>query len=358
MKKTKRIIVTGAGGSAAHNFIESLRLSGEKFYIVGTDISKYHVELSGADVFYQMPRADNPRYIKKLNQLIEKEKIELVHPQPDIEVTKLSENRRKVKAKLYLPSKKAVEICQDKFRFNQAIAKAKVKTAKSFYVKDEKSLKVGFKKLKKDNEKIWIRAIRGAGSRAALPITKVEHAIGWINYWVDIRGMSWGDFMISEFLPGKEYAFQSIWKNGTLLMSQARERMAYLFGNIMPSGQTSTPSIARTVSNQLVNEAAYQAIKTVDSRANGIFCADIKENKFGEPCLTEVNAGRFFTTSNFFSKAGINMPYYYVKLAYGEKVDRSEFKKFNNIEPNVYWVRMVDMGYKLIKESEWKIREI
>lgn len=358
MKKIKRIIVTGAGGSAAHNFIESLRISPEKFYIVGTDISHYHIELSGADAFYQMPRADDPRYIKTLNKLIKKEKIEFVHLQPDVEVKRISDDREKVKAKLFLPSKKAIDICQNKFRFNQIIAKAGVKTAKSFYVKDKKTLRVGFRELKKDNEKIWIRAIRGAGSKAALPLTKVDQAISWINYWVDVRGLSWKDFMISEFLPGKEYAFQSLWQNGELLMSQARERIEYLFGQIMPSGQTSTPSIAKTVSNKAVNEVAHKAIKAVDAKATGIFCADIKENKHGEPCLTEVNAGRFYTTSNFFSQAGINMPYYYVKLAYGEEIDTSKFKPFNNLKPDLYWVRMVDMGYKLIKEGKWKIKKI
>lgn len=358
MRKLKRIIVTGAGGSAAHNFIESLRISKEKFYVVGTDINQYHIELSGADTFYQLPRADDPNYIRALNSLIKKEKIEFVHPQPDVEVKRLSEDRDKVKAKLFLPSKKAIDICQNKIRFNQAIAKVGVRTAKSFYVKDEKSLRAGFKELKKDNEKIWIRAIRGAGSKAALPLTKVEHATGWINYWVDVRGLSWKDFMISEFLPGREYAFQSLWLNGELLMSQARERLEYLFGRIMPSGQTSTPSIARTVKNKAVNEIAYQSIKAVDSKATGIFCADAKENKHSEPCVTEVNAGRFFTTVNFFSQAGINMPYYYVKLAYGEKIDCSEFKKFDNLAPDIYWVRMVDMGYEMIKEGKWKIKKV
>lgn len=357
MKRRKRIIVTGAGGPAAYNFIQSLRMAREKFYIVGTDVNKYHIELSGADVFYQLPSALDPKYIDVLNKLIQKERIELVHPQPDVEVKRLSEEREKVKARLFLPNKRTIDICQNKFKFNQIINKAGVKTAQSFYIQDEKSLRVGFKELKKNHEKIWIRAIRGAGSRAALPLTQVEQAIAWIKYWIEMKGLSWRDFMISEFLPGREYAFQSLWKEGKLLMSQARERLEYLFGNIMPSGQTSTPSIARTVNNKAVNQAAYQAIKAVDSHATGIFCVDLKENKKGEPCVTEVNAGRFFTTSHFFSEAGLNMPYYYLKLAYGERISK-KFKKFNNLKSNIYLIRMVDMGYKIIKKGKWRIKKI
>lgn len=359
MNKIKRILVAGAGGSAAHNFIESLRISPEKFYIVGTDCKKYHVELSGADIFYEMPRADDKNYIKMLNKLIKKERIDLVHPQPDVEVKRISDDREKIiDVKLFLPSKEAIDICQNKFVFNQKITQAGLKVVQSYYIEDKKSLIKAFRRLKKDNEKIWIRAIRGAGSKAALPLTKVEHAVSWIQYWIDMKGLTWKDFMISEFLPGKEYAFQSLWKDGEILMSQARERIEYLFGSLMPSGQSSSPSIAKTVNSKKVNEAAFKAILAVDRKASGIYCADIKENKNGNPCVTEINAGRFFTTSNFFSFAGINMPYIYVKIALGEKVNLSKFKPFDNLPPDLYWVRMVDMGYKMIKEGQWKIRKI
>lgn len=359
MHKIKRILVVGAGGAAAHNFIESLRISPEKFYIVGTDCKKFHIELSGADIWYEMPPAGHPDYVKLLNKLIIKEKIDLVHPQPDVEVKRLSDDRDKIKgAQLFLPSKKAIDITQNKFIFNQKIAKAGLTVVESFYVNDKKSLINSFKELKKDNEKIWIRAIHGAGSKAALPLTKVEQAIFWIQYWIEMKGLSWKDFMISEFLPGKEYAFQSLWKDGNILMSQARERIEYLFGNLMPSGQSSSPSIAKTVNSKEVNEAAFKAVKTIDSKATGIFCVDLKENKFGIPCVTEVNAGRFFTTSNFFSQAGLNMPYIYVKIALQEKINLSSYKPFDNLPSNLYWVRMVDMGYKIIKKGQWKIKKI
>lgn len=358
MKKIKRIIVTGAGGSAAHNFIESLHLAPEKFYIVGTDINKYHIPLSGADIYYQIPRADAPEYIATLNQLIHKEKIEFIHPQPDPEVKHLSDHRRRIKARLFLPAAKTINLCQDKIKFNQLIQKAGIQTAESYPVLDLATLQDGFVALKKNHEKIWIRAIRGAGSKAALPVTKLAHAKSWIKYWIDMKGLNWSDFMIAEYLPGREYAFQSLWYRGRLLMSQARERIEYLFGNIMPSGQTSTPSLARTVNNPAVNQTAYRAIKAVDRWAHGIFCVDLKENKHGKPCVTEVNAGRFFTTSNFFSQAGMNMPHYYVQLGFGEKLDFTQFKKFDNLAPNIYWSRMVDMGYKMFKKDEWPIEKI
>ena len=163
--------------------------------------------------------------------------------------------------------------------------------------------------------------------------------------------MEFGDFMVSQFLPGREYAFQSLWKDGELLTSQARERLQYLYGHLTPSGQTSTPSLAKTVHRQDLNELAAACVRAVDPQATGIFCVDLKEDAEGRALLTEINAGRFFTTSNFFAEAGSNMPYHYVRLGLGREVE--DLPKFNAVDADLYWVRMVDMGYKLVREGAW-----
>jgi len=352
----KRIIVTGAGGPAASNFIKSLRMAPEKFYIIGIDINHYHLELSDVEKTYIVPPISSPNYLKILNWLIKKEKIELVHPQPDPEVAFLSENREKINAKMFLPFKNTIRICQNKIETYNILQKNSVPVGKSYFINTEKDLKIAFKKISKSNDKVWLRATRGAGFRASLPVRSFGHARIWIDYWKKMKGIGYGDFMVTEFLPGKEFAFQSLWKDGKLITSQARERIEYLFGNITPSGQTSTPSVARTVHRDDVNRIATNSIKAIDSKATGVFCIDLKENKKGIPCVTEINAGRFFTTSNFFSEAGFNMPYFYVKMAFGEKLPRLE--KYNPLPENLFWIRQVDMGYKLIKGKKWRSKKI
>jgi carbamoyl-phosphate synthase large subunit len=356
MKKIKRILVTGAGGPAAFNFVKSLRVAPERFYIVGTDIKPYHLELNDLDKRYIIPPASSTDYLKYLNKIIEKEKIDFIHPQPDVEVAFLSENREKIKAKLFLPDKNTIKLCQDKFETYEILKQNKIPVAESYLIENKNDLKLAFKMFSKNNKLMWIRAIKGAGSRAALPIKEIEHAEIWIDYWQKMKGIGYGQFMISEFLPGKEFAFQSLWKDGELITSQARERIEYLFGNITPSGQTSTPSIAKTVHRNDVNKIATAAIKAIDPKASGIFCVDLKENKEGIPCITEINTGRFFTTSYFFTQAGLNMPYFYIKLAFNEKLPK--LKKYNPLPKDVYWVRHVDMGYKLIKEDQWRSKQL
>ena len=344
----KRVLVTGCGGSAGHNFIRSLRLANEDFYIVGTDMNKYHIKLSRADKNYLVPHYSSHLYLLSLQRIIKREKIDFLHAQPDTEVVRISESRESLKVRLMLPSKEAIKLAQHKLDCINLLRKKGIPSPYSFGINSSYDIKSAIKTLKSEGHKVfWLRAISGAGSRGALPVEDFETAKVWINYWAK-KGLGKGQFMMSEFLPKKEYAFQSIWKEGSLITSQARQRIEYLFGSRMPSGQSSTPTIAKTVSNDKVNEIAIAGIKAIDEKPNGIYCVDLKENAQDIPCITEINAGRFFTTSIFFSAAGCNMPYYYVKSAFNEYIP--PLKLVNPLPKNLYWIRNIDFSEKLIKE--------
>lgn len=355
----KRILVTGAGGAPGANFIASLRMVKEEgFYIVGADINKYHLELTkDVDAKYILPAADSPDYLDKLNSIIEREKIDFVHSQPEQEVWKISTNKEKVVAKTLFPKPETLSITTNKAEFNKLLQKNGLHVPKAYHLKSETDIQVALDDLLRYQDRVWLRAIRGAGSRASLPVSTVLQAMGWIDYWTKMKGLQISDFMMSEFLPGGEYAFQSIWYEGELITSMTRKREEYLFGNLFPSGQSSSPSVAITVHRDDINELVTKTIKLVDPQATGIFCADIKENKDGIPCLLEINAGRFFTTSNNFSTAGLNMPYYYVKMALDGRESLPELPKYNGIPAGWYWIRLMDMGSKLVKGEQWTSTE-
>ncbi len=347
----KRILVTGAGGNAARNFVASLRMAEEPFHIVGVDTNPFHLACAEVEARRLVPRCDDPGYLDALRSVIARERIDLVHPQPDVEVAFLSEHRAEIPARLMLPSEAAVRTCHDKLACNRVLDAAGVPVPASYAIRDYADLPDLTDALRAKSEKIWVRAVRGAGSRAALPVRTGAEAEGWIRYWAANKGLAPSDFMVAEFLPGKEFAFQSLWHRGALVTSMARERMEYLFGNLMPSGQSSSPSIARTVHRDDVNDVSVRAVRAVDAEPHGVYCVDMKENASGVPCVTEINLGRFFTTSNFFSAAGCNMPYYYVRLAFGE--DLPEMPAFNPLDADLYWVRGVDRTPRLFRGDAW-----
>lgn len=347
----KRILITGAGGNAAINFINSLRMTDEKYYIVGVDVSPEHLECSPVDTRYLVPRVGSADYLPVIKNIVEAERIEFLHPQPDIEVAYWAQHRSQLPCRTFLPSSSIVSLCHDKAEFAKLMEKSAVPVPRSFLIDDFEDLESKMQTLKRQSDIIWCRARRGAGSKAALPVKSFEQARNWINYWVEMKGLDPGDFMISEYLPGKEYAFQSLWLEGEMITSMARERLEYMFGNLMPSGQSSSPSIAKTVHREDVNQIAAQAIKAVDPCPSGIYCVDLKENSASVPCVTEINIGRFFTTSNFFSEAGINMPYLYTKIAFLEDIPK--VPQFNPVPNDLFWVRGVDRVPRLFRGNKW-----
>ncbi len=350
----KRILVTGAGGSAAHNFVDALRLAQaeESLYIVGADVKPHHLPLTRTDRNYLVPRADSPDYLDALNRIIEREKVDFLHAQPDVEVDVISRRRHEIGATTFLPPDETVRRCADKMEFNRIMSQAGLPVPEAYFLQSEADLESALGALFSRHEKAWLRAIRGAGGRASLPVKKVEHARAWVDYWKTMRNLGWGDFMVSEFLPGREFAFQSLWHRGRLVVSQARERVEYIFGHLTPSGQSSSPSVARTVHRDDVNELSTRAILASDPAPHGVFCVDLKENAQGQPRVTEINCGRFFTTSNFYAHCGVNFPLTYLRLGLGQEVPA--FPTYNPVPADWWWVRMIDMGFTLVKGEDWK----
>ena len=134
-----------------------------------------------------------------------------------------------------------------------------------------------------------------------------------------MRGVPAKLFTLSEYLPGRDFACQSVWKSGTPFALRCCERLAYYGGAHRASGVSSTPSLARTVHDSRVAAVCREAIRTLEDDASGVFAVDLKENRDGVPCVTEINAGRFFMITNIFDLIGpTNLAALYVRLAAGE----------------------------------------
>jgi carbamoyl-phosphate synthase large subunit len=352
-KTMKRVLVTGAGGPAGINFVASLQAAPEKMFVVGTEANKYFVHLATTDKVYSVPKATEQCYVDSLNEIIGKEKIEFLHAQPDVEVEVLSENRERLHTRLFLPSKEAVAACQDKLAAAKLWKKRDVPVARFMELRGSSDVGKAFEEL---GSPIWIRATHGAGGVGSTPAGNKETAVSWMNYWKG-RGVDW-KFIAQEHLQGRNIAFHSLWKDGELVMSMARERLEYIYPHLAPSGVTGTPAVQKTIHDETVNKIGTDAVLSIDTGFNGIACVDMKENSEGVPCVTEINAGRMFTTSFFFSYASkilrkdfwANIPYLYVKLAFKEEIPK--IPKYNVLPENVYWIRHIDAPARLVKDQK------
>lgn len=339
----KRIMVTGAGGSPATNFVRSLRDSEEDFYLHGVDCDKYMLQRAETNNKELVPLAREKEYIDMLNEITDENKLEFLHAQPDPEIIVLSEKREKLHANTFLPDKRTVDRCIDKFQSYLAWDKAGLTIPKTMLLKNENDLKSAMEEY---GGKVWIREKSGAAGKNSLPTDDFEFAKAWID-WKE----GWGIFTAAECLTPNSITWLSIWKNGELIVAQGRKRLYWEFANRAPSGVTGITGTGITVADRQLDEIAEKSVLAIDSNPNGIFSVDLTYDDKGVPNPTEINIARFFTTHYFFTKAGLNMPYIYVKLAYDEKVPEIK-KKINPLPVDLCWVRGMDVEPVLVEQRE------
>jgi carbamoyl-phosphate synthase large subunit len=103
------------------------------------------------------------------------------------------------------------------------------------------------------------------------------------------------------------------------------EKLSYFGGESHPSGTSSLSSLAKTIRDDRLVDISNRAIRAISPEASGAFSIDLKENSEGVPCITEINAGRFFIGMTAFDQVSRHSTSsVYIRLALGEAVDLQE----------------------------------
>jgi hypothetical protein len=339
----KRILVTGAGGSPATNFVRSLRAAPEPVHLVGTDADRFCLMRAETDARYLVPPASDPDYLAVLNAVVERERVDLVHAQNDAEVTFLSEHRDQVAARLFLPAMATVRICQDKFRSFQRWQAAGLPVPDTLLLASEDDLKAAFERF---DGALWLRATTGAGGKGSLPVRDYDTARSWLDFH-----QGWGGFTAAELLEPDSVTWMSVWHDGELVVAQGRRRLYWELSRVSPSGVTGVTGAGVTISDATLDHLATRAVLAIDPRPHGLFGVDLTYDGTGTPNPTEINVGRFFTTHQFFTALGLNLPYVYVKLAFGEPPPPIR-RRHNPLPDGMVWVRGVDFEPVLTSVAE------
>jgi carbamoyl-phosphate synthase large subunit len=328
----KRVLVTGAAGAPALGYVRSLRMAPEPFRFIGVDCNKYQIIAAETDERYLVPRASDPDYIPVLRDLIAETGAEFLFAQPDVEVAVLSRRRDELPVRTFLPSAETVALCQDKYQSFDRWQAAGLPVPETRLLRTETDLRAALS----DFGDAWLRAAEGAAGRGSLHTADFEHALTWID-----SHDGWGSFTAARYLSPRSVTWQSVWHNGELVVAQGRERLQWEFADRAPSGVTGITGAGITIRDGQVDETAHRAILAIDPRPHGIFAVDMTRDAAGVPNPTEINIGRFFTTTLFFAAAGLNMPYIFTKLAFGEEPPLPG-QRINPLEPGLLWLRGMD----------------
>jgi glutathione synthase/RimK-type ligase-like ATP-grasp enzyme len=349
--------VTGSGGLAGVNFVRALRASPEALYVVGTDFNKYHLLYPDVDARYLTPRHGDRSFIPRVAEIAAREKVDFLHPQPSSEAYIISGKREMVPCRVFLPPARVMRVGQDKLLSQKKLRADGVPVAKTVEVKSKADIIEAFSKLGKP---LWARARHGAGGRLSLLCDDAAEARLWIELWVRRGGVEYGEFILQEYLPGRNIAWDSLWKDGRLVTSYSRERLEYPFKHISPSGITGTPSVSRIIHDPRLNEIGQRAVKAIDGTPNGAYSVDAKESADGSPCITEVDSGKFHSTMplwGYIAVKHLGLPRYaniadlYVRLGMDEDV-RDMPPRTDLLPDGYYLLRDMDVGAYLWREDD------
>lgn len=350
MKRIRRILITGAGGAPSTNFIRSLKLSGERFLFIGVDCNKYYLARAETHERFLVPNVCDKEYLKVIKKIIANTKPDFLYCQPDQEILLLSKFRKALGVTTFWPSHTTIQRCQNKHISYEMWKRAGLTVPETMLIRRPRDLRLAFRKY---GAPIWLRAIISpGGGKDSFKATNVKEAESWIRFCE-----GWGGFTAAQCLRKDSVTWMSIWKHGRLVVAQGRKRIYWEFGNRAPSGVTGITGTGITVSDPLVDTIAQKAILTIDHKPHGIFSVDLTYDLAGIPNPTEINIGRFFTTHLFFTEAGLNMPYIFLKAAFNERLPRIK-KKINPLEPGLAWVRGMDMLPVLTRETQFEQYEL
>ncbi|WP_047983988.1 ATP-grasp domain-containing protein [Ornithinibacillus californiensis] len=345
-----KILITDVGVSPAENLIKSWKKAKIKDEIIGLSRNPFNLHCSRADIKHYIPYefGFDYQYKNALLTIIEKEKPSLAVFMSDREILEVSKFREDILAtgtKLFMPRHEVIDICTDKFKSYERWKEAGIKVPNTVPINNEKDLQDAFNLLGDNEGKIWIRATVGAGGKGALPTNDFEFARNWINAYD-----GWGSFTASELLESNNtVTWLSIWNEGELVVAQTRRRKSWGFGNRTLSGVTGITGVGETFSSEIVDQIAKETIFAIDDKPHGVYGVDMTYDKNNIPNPTEINM-RFFTTSHFFTEAGLNMAEIYKDIAIYENIPKLE-TKVNPLPDGLLWIRDMDREPILTKES-------
>jgi carbamoyl-phosphate synthase large subunit len=317
----RRVVVTGAGSALASNLMAGIREADRSVTIVGCNADRFVLKKSSAHVNYLLPGSSRPEFGDALGALVAAERIDVVIPTTDFDVLAVGAVRGRLACSVFLPSDPTIRLCQDKYELTAFLRARDLAAPVTYPIASLIDVDEIWDRLGRP-ERAWCRIRSGTCSMGATPVGSAAQARAWIEYWGTMRGVPAHMFTLSEHLPGRDFACQSLWKNGALVLVKAFERLSYVGGPSRPSGVSSIAAVARSVRDARVARVCIDAVRAVDPQATGVFSIDLKADARGTPCVTEINAGRFFTMMRLLDVAGKHsMTHAYLRLALDEPLN-------------------------------------
>jgi carbamoyl-phosphate synthase large subunit len=349
MTKKINILVTGVGGPTPRSFVSSIIDSGtENYSFIGVDADPLAIGLYDNLSYsktYLVPRANDEQYWVEISKIIDRHNIEFAVVLPEVEVVEWSKRKERegLPCKAFISSFNPTEALVDKKKLHNILKDKNYIPSYCTFLNGSKSEDFLL------DYPFWVRGTVGSSGLGSLKNNSEKELGEWmrINPLID-------EFIASEFLPGRNLACKVLYMNGEIIRSACAERVTYIMSKVAPSGITGNTSFGRMINDKNLVTIADEAIGSVFSRyqskANGIFTVDFKEDSLGQPMITEINV-RFVAFVSALAMAGANLPLDYLEANLNPENFSYAYKHYEFSQGTIF-LRDVDVKPIIMNEDD------
>lgn len=315
-----RIVITGGGGVTGRAVARSLRHSpifaGSELYAFDIFQNYFGIFENLFDKYIKLPHVDDPTYKQAFLSAINEIRPSAVLIMIEKEALFWAQNNPTFPT--LLSPKNFSELAIDKSVLYRTLEKTGLVPRFRIYNREKDVYSLIIKKVFK-NTPVWIRCfdVGSTSGKGAFRANSIKEGEAWVLINGDVK-----EFMISDVLPGRNFACNLLYQNGVLLQHAIYERLEYFMAKVSPSGITGNICVGKLVNDSDVFENSVIAINEIanvtGSKPNGLYTVDLKGNNAYKPLITEINLRHTAATSAF-AQGGCNMAEFQVLAIIGRE---------------------------------------
>lgn len=264
---------------------------------VGTNLENYQKDQKNITCITGCPKnTEVNEYQEFINEIIDQYGIDLIVPMIDSEVVFMSKYKDKINSNIFCSNYETVIQCIDKSKTHLILSEI---APEYFKFDNSRELKECISKLN-HHEKLVVRPylqVTGSGKGMKIiskhgpePFNEILSYGGFELSYIDyvekfeklevVKHYQKIPFIITEFLPGKEYSIYAVCNNGELLEACIHEKLQLEQG-------TTNSGMAKIIENATILNIVRVIVQKLDLHL--IVNIQLKEDVNGNPKLIEIN---------------------------------------------------------------------
>jgi carbamoyl-phosphate synthase large subunit len=320
-----RVLLTAVGHPTTPGIVNSLKNNGERDVdIIGTDSNEQNIISKLFEKKICVPTFNDPKYMSKILEICKKEKIDVYYARREEEALSsslISKKFNKIGVKIISPASfKTLQISCNKAKFHKFFERKNIQHANYGIIKKIKDIEEVGEKLGYPKKKVIIKPSFSVGGRGTVLIdSKMKYDPNFRDTGISRFTMNQflqlfenekipTELIMMEFLPGKYFSVDVLSYKG---------KPYYIIPKTRDSGNPSYTTMGKIELNQKVIQLAKKVCNSF--KFSYLQNYEMKMNENDKPIIYDINP-RGGASLSFCTAAGVNLMYFAVKLALGEKI--------------------------------------